>query len=75
MGIEGVSMGSLLLILVIVMLLFGTKRIRNIGEDLGAAVKSFRRGMNEIDNSAQKQPVDHENSSESNKKPSITPNS
>jgi sec-independent protein translocase protein TatA len=41
----GISLGSLLLILVIVVLLFGTKRLRNIGEDLGAAVKSFRKGM------------------------------
>ncbi len=41
----GVSMGSLLLILLIVAILFGTKRLRNMGEDLGAAVKSFRKGM------------------------------
>ncbi|EKD78110.1 MAG: hypothetical protein ACD_42C00040G0004 [uncultured bacterium] len=46
MGFHG-SMGSLLLILVIVALLFGTKRIKNIGEDLGAAVKSFRKGIKE----------------------------
>ena len=45
MGFGGMSLGSLLLILLIVMLLFGTKRVRNIGEDLGAAVKSFRKGM------------------------------
>ncbi len=44
MGFHG-SVGSILLILVIAVLLFGTKRIRNIGEDLGAAVKSFRKGM------------------------------
>lgn len=50
MGFEGISIGSLLVILIIVMLLFGTKRIRNIGEDLGEAVKSFRKGMQEVDN-------------------------
>jgi len=49
MGLEGISIGSLLLILLIVMLLFGTKRIRNMGEDLGSAVKSFRKGMQEVD--------------------------
>jgi len=49
MGIEGISIGSLLLILLIVMLLFGTKRIRNMGEDLGSAIKSFRKGMTEAD--------------------------
>lgn len=46
MGFHG-SIGSILLILVIAVLLFGTKRIRNIGEDLGAAVKSFRKGMSD----------------------------
>lgn len=46
MGFHG-SIGSLLLILVIALLLFGTKRLRNMGEDLGAAVKSFRKGMAE----------------------------
>ena len=46
MGFHG-SIGSLLLILVIALLLFGTKRLRNMAEDLGAAVKSFRKGMAE----------------------------
>lgn len=41
------SIGSLLLILVIVVLLFGTKKLRHIGEDLGVALKSFRSGMSE----------------------------
>lgn len=36
---------GLLLVLLIVILLFGTKGIRNIGEDLAAAVKSFRSGL------------------------------
>ena len=49
MGLRGMSAGSLLLILVIVALLFGTKRLRHIGEDLGAAFKSFRKGINEAD--------------------------
>lgn len=45
MGFGGMSMGSLLLILLIVVLLFGTKRLRNIGEDMGAALRSFRQGV------------------------------
>lgn len=45
MGLSGVSVGSLLIILLIVMVVFGTKRMRNIGEDLGAALRSFRQGM------------------------------
>ena len=38
-----------LIVLAIVALVFGTKRLRNIGEDVGAAIKSFRKGMNEGD--------------------------
>ena len=43
-------MGSLsiwhwLVVLLIVMLVFGTKKLRNIGEDLGGAVKGFKEGM------------------------------
>lgn len=43
-------MGSLsiwhwLIVLVIVMMVFGTKKLRNIGEDLGGAVKGFKQGM------------------------------
>lgn len=49
MGLGGVSPGSLLLILLIALLLFGTKRLRNIGEDLGHAVRSFRKGLNAPD--------------------------
>lgn len=36
-----------LIVLVIVMLIFGTKKLRNIGEDLGGAVKGFKDGMKE----------------------------
>ena len=34
-----------LVVLVIVALVFGTKKLRNVGEDVGAAVKSFRKGI------------------------------
>jgi sec-independent protein translocase protein TatA len=43
----GIRTSSLLLILLIVIVLFGTKRLRNIGEDVGAALKSFRKGVEE----------------------------
>ena len=45
MGLSGISIGSLLLIFLIVLLVFGTKRLRNIGEDVGTAVRSFRKGL------------------------------
>lgn len=38
----GISVTQLLIILVIVVVLFGTKRLRNIGGDLGGAIKGFR---------------------------------
>ncbi len=34
-----------IIVLVIVALIFGTKKLRNFGEDLGSAVKSFKKGM------------------------------
>jgi sec-independent protein translocase protein TatA len=43
--IGGISVTQLLILLVIVMLVFGTKRLRNIGSDLGSAIKGFRKGM------------------------------
>jgi sec-independent protein translocase protein TatA len=46
MGFGGISVWSLLLILVIVLLLFGTKKLRNIGTDLGGAIKGFKSAMN-----------------------------
>lgn len=42
-----------LVVLAIVALVFGTKRLRNIGEDVGAAIKSFRKGMSDPDQQAQ----------------------
>ncbi len=42
MGLGGISIWQLLIILAIVVLLFGTKKLRNLGSDLGSAVKSFK---------------------------------
>ena len=47
MGLSGIGPGSLLLILLIILVLFGPKRMRSLGQDLGAAVKSFRHGLND----------------------------
>tara|TARA_B100001093_G_scaffold385175_1_gene371033 strand:+ start:514 stop:672 length:159 start_codon:yes stop_codon:yes gene_type:complete len=43
----GISIWSLLLIFAIVLLLFGTKRIKNIGSDLGGAIKNFKKSIND----------------------------
>ena len=46
MGLGGISIWQLLIILAIVVMLFGTSRLRNIGSDLGSAIKGFRNSMN-----------------------------
>lgn len=45
MGLGGISIGSLLLIFLIVLVLFGTKKLRTIGEDLGHALRDFKKGL------------------------------
>ena len=45
----GISVWQLLIVLAIVVVLFGTKRLRNIGSDLGGAIKSFRQSVKEGD--------------------------
>ena len=45
MGIGGISPGSLILIFLIVILLFGTKKLRSLGEDLGKALQGFKKGL------------------------------
>lgn len=44
---RGLGLGELLVILLIVVVLFGTKRVRNIGSDLADAIKSFRGAVRE----------------------------
>lgn len=45
MGLGGVNLTQLLIILVIVILVFGTKKLKNIGSDLGGALKGFKNAM------------------------------
>ena len=45
MGLGGISIWQLLIILMIVVLIFGTKRLKTLGGDLGGALKSFRKAM------------------------------
>ena len=49
MGVGGISIWQLLIILVIVVLMFGTKRLKNIGSDLGEAIRGFRSSMSNSD--------------------------
>ena len=45
MGIGGISIWQLLIILVIVIMIFGTKKFKNIGSDLGSAIKGFNKSI------------------------------
>lgn len=42
---SGISIWQLLIILAIIMLLFGTRKLRNMGSDLGSAIKGFKDSM------------------------------
>ena len=47
MGLSGIGFPELLLILLIVFLLFGSKKLSTLGKDLGGAIKDFRKSMKE----------------------------
>jgi len=53
MGSWGI--GHWLIVLLVAVLLFGTKKLGNIGGDLASAIKSFRKGLQDEDHSAQGQ--------------------
>lgn len=70
MGMGGISIWQLLIVLVIVLLLFGTKKLRNLGSDLGGAVKGFRSTMKDSSSAEEssettESPADPESLSES----------
>jgi len=67
MGLSGISPGSLLLIFLIILMFTGGKKLRNIGEDLGAAFKSFKKGFSDLDDSkdAKLNSIDDKTSDES----------
>jgi sec-independent protein translocase protein TatA len=48
----GLSIWHWLIVLLVVVLIFGTKKLRNIGSDLGGAVKNFKDGLNSEDEAA-----------------------
>ncbi|MFA0088279.1 preprotein translocase subunit SecA [Vibrio sp. 10N.286.49.C2] len=57
----GISIWQLLIIAVIVVLLFGTKKLRGIGGDLGGAVKGFKKAMSEEESSEKSSAKSKEN--------------
>jgi len=57
MGIGGISIWQLVIVLLIVVLLFGTKKMRNIGSDLGSAIKNFKSSMADGEEGKDEQPA------------------
>ncbi len=68
MGLGGISVWQLLIILLIVVMIFGTKRLRSIGTDLGGAVKGFRKAMDEGEKEGDKKQIRSEESDKADAK-------
>ena len=58
MGFGGISIWQLLIVLAIVILIFGTKRLKGLGGDVGGAIKSFKKAMNEDEKSSGSEKTD-----------------
>jgi sec-independent protein translocase protein TatA len=56
MGLGGISIWQLLIVLLIIVLLFGTKKLRSVGGDLGAALKNFRDSMQKAEEEKPEEP-------------------
>jgi len=69
MGFGGISIWQLLIVLAIVILIFGTKKLKNIGSDLGGAIKNFKKSMGDekskTDNSEKLEQAEADNAAES----------
>ncbi|QKJ86352.1 twin-arginine translocase subunit TatE [Paramixta manurensis] len=57
---EGISIAKLLIIGALIVLLFGTNKLRSLGGDLGSAIKGFKKAMNDDDTSAKKATAEDE---------------
>jgi sec-independent protein translocase protein TatA len=56
MGLGGISIWQLAIVLLIVVLIFGTKRLKSIGSDLGGAIKGFKKAIDTDDKSSDERP-------------------
>lgn len=64
MGLGGISIWQLLIVLAILVMLFGTSRLRNLGGDLGTAIKGFKDSIKEDE----KKPLDEHKVEETEKR-------
>ena len=51
MGFAGISLTQLVVVLAIVLVIFGTKRVKSLGSDLGSAISGFRKALHADDDS------------------------
>jgi sec-independent protein translocase protein TatA len=51
----GISIWQLLILLAVVILIFGTKKLKNVGGDLGSAIKGFKSAVKDGDNDSKQQ--------------------
>ncbi len=61
----GISIWQLLILLAVVILIFGTKKLKNVGGDLGSAIKGFKSAVKDGDSDADKQEKVAQDSAES----------
>ena len=66
MGVGGIGIWQLLIILLIVVMLFGTKKLRNLGSDLGGALKGFKSAMKDDE---KEDPEENSENSENSEEP------
>ncbi len=67
MGLGGISIWQLLIVLAIVVLLFGTSRLKNIGSDLGGAIKGFKNSIKDEPSQDDDETSDSDDSNNSDK--------
>ena len=58
MGIGGISFWQILIILVVILILFGGKKIRTMGSDLGEGLKGFKKAIKDDDKSSESKQED-----------------
>lgn len=68
----GISIWQLLIVLGIIILIFGTKKLRNVGTDLGGAVKGFKKAVHEDDKDDEKKDAEPPHAKVSHEEPGNT---
>ncbi len=63
----GISIWQLLILLAVVILIFGTKKLKNVGGDLGSAIKGFKSAVKDSDESAKTDKVSQDDGNTVNK--------